>query len=156
MIGIEMLEFLPATNFAVLSIYPQMPQADSVAVSYGKDAFAKNLIPLDDCAVAAHEDGICIGAYGIVEMWPGVARAWALFSEKLLSRHPILLALHVKRDLKRADARGLHRIEATTGAEHDTACAFLMRLGFNQECLMRRYTPTGEDSYLYAKVQNVI
>ncbi len=151
-----MIEFAQPTKEDVLSIYPQLLQEDPESVSYGKEVFDKDLIPLDGCSMAAHDGGDCIGAYGFVEMWPGVARVWALFSGALLNTYPRVIALHTKRDLKRQELSGLHRIEATCDAEHYSARAFLEWLGFEPEGLMRRYTLTGKDSYLYAKVRDVI
>jgi len=149
-----MLEFVQATKEDVLGIEPQPAQGDAVALEFGREAFERDLIPLDGLAVAVHEDGECIGAYGLIEMWPGMARVWALFSESLISQHPVMLALHAKRDIRRAAKLGFHRIEATTGADHTAGTDFLKWLGFEREGLMRRYTPAGDDTYLYARVSD--
>jgi hypothetical protein len=150
-----MIKFVQATKEDVLSIYPQLLQSDTKIISHSRDAFARNLIPLEGRAIAIHDGGQCVGAYGIIEMWPGVARIWALFSDDLLMKHPTLLSLHAKRDLKKADQFGFHRIEATAGTDHEDAAIFLTWLGFDLECRMRRYTANGEDTYLYARVKNV-
>lgn len=149
-----MLEFVQATKEDILSIEPQLPQCASDTLNYGREAFERDLIPLKDLAVAIREEDHCIGAYGLIEMWPGVARIWALFSETLLKGHPTSFALRAKRDLRRAERLGFHRLEATTGADHAMGIEFLERFGFTQEGLMRRYTPSGEDTYLYARVRN--
>ena len=148
------MEFVQATKEDVLSIYPQLSQRDSVALSYGKAVFAEDLIPLDGCAIAMHEGGRCIGAYGVIEMWPGVARAWSLFSEVLIEEHPRLLGLHAHKDLRKADGLGLRRIEATTDVNSEESWKFLEWLGFEREALMRKYGPSGEDMYLYARVRD--
>ena len=148
------LQFVQATKEDILSIDPQLPQCASDTLNYGREAFERDLIPLEDRAIAIREDGHCVGAYGLIEMWPGVARIWALFSQSLLKEHAALLALHAKRDLKHGEQFGFHRLEATTGVDHATGIAFLEWLGFQQEGLMRRYTPSGEDTYLYARVRD--
>jgi hypothetical protein len=148
-----MIEFTQATKEDVLGVYPQAAQCEAESLQYGREVFEKDLIALEDRAVAVRDGERCIGAYGIVEMWPGVARAWALFSESLLKEHATLLSLHVRRDLLRMDR--YNRIEATTGKEHFAGCRFLRWLGFQREGLMRRYTPAGNDTYLYAKVRDV-
>lgn len=150
-----MIEFVQATKEDVLGIYPQLTQCDSTVLSYGKDVFERGLIPLEGRAIAIRDHARCVGAYGLVEMWPGVARVWSLFSEALLADHPRVLSLHAKRDLRLADQFGLHRIEATCSAGHAAGSRFLEWLGFSQEGLMRRYSLNGEDVYLYARVQNV-
>lgn len=147
-----MIEFVQATKADVLSVYPQSPQCAAAALSYGRDVFERDLIPLEDRAIAIRDGGRSVGVYGLVEMWPGVARVWALFSEALLKDHPRLLSLHVKRDFERAFQLGFHRIEATAGADHRAGCEFLSWLGFAREGLMRRYSLTGEDMVLYARV----
>ncbi len=148
-----MIEFTQATNEAILSILPQEQQCDSLY--YGKEVFEQGLVPLDGLSVAVHEQGQCIGAYGVIEMWPKVARVWALFSEELIVTHPAVLGRHICCDLERAIQLGFHRIEATTGVCHEAGMKFLDWLGFTQECRMRRYTPDGLDTYLYAKVRDV-
>ncbi len=150
-----MIEFVQATKEDVLSIFPQLAQSNAKLVSYTKDAFARDEIPLEGRAIAVHDGDQCIGAYGVVEMWPGVARVWALFSDDLIADHPVLLSLHAKRDLQKADQFGFHRIEATAETDHESAADFLLWLGFNLECCMRRYTANGKDTYLYARVKNV-
>lgn len=151
----EMIEFRQATKEDVLSIYPQLPQCGLKMVSYSKEAFVRDFVPLEGCAISVHDGDQCIGAYGIIEMWPGVARVWALFSQDLITNHPTLLSLHVIRDLERTDHFKFHRIEATAAADHKAAAVFLSWLGFARECLMRRYTVDGKDTYLYARVKNV-
>jgi hypothetical protein len=149
----EMIEFKQATREGVLSIFPQLQQNNEMA-AIGRDAFARNLIPLDERAIAVYDGDQCIGAYGIVELWPGVARVWALFSDTLIENHPVLLGLHARRDIQKADQFGFHRIEATADAEHKNAAVFLKGLGFDLECCMRRYTTDGKDTYLYARVKD--
>ena len=148
------LRFVQATKDDILSIDPQLPQCASDTLNYGRAAFELDLIPLKDRAIAIHERGHCVGAYGLIEMWSGTARIWALFSESLLKDHATVLALHAKRDLKRGEQFGFHRLEATTGADHATGVEFLEWLGFEREGLMRRYTPSREDTYLYARVRD--
>ena len=74
------LEFVQATNEDVLSVSPQSAQDDSAALDYGRSVFDSGQIPLDGRAIAIRERGHCIGAYGLIDMRPGVARVWAIFS----------------------------------------------------------------------------
>ena len=149
-----MIEFVQATKDDVLSIYPQTAQWDSY--EFGRSVFEKDLVPLADRAIAIREDGWCIGAYGLIVLWPGVARAWGMFSTQLLKNHGSVLALHIVKDLRRAEKVGVRRIEATTATNHMEARAFLRWLGFQAEGLMRAYSPDGADAYLFAKVSNVV
>lgn len=151
-----MIKFAQATKEDVLSIHPQLQQNEPEALSYGQEVFKKDMVLLEDRAVAVFDEDQCVGAYGVIEMWAGVARVWALFSAELVAKYPTLLALHIKKDLQRAEWFGFHRIEATTGAEHKMGITFLEWLGFEQEGLMRKYTPARTDMYLYAKVRDVI
>ena len=150
-----MLEFVQATKEDIVSVTPQTAQDNAAAVDYGRSVFDSGQIPLEGKAVAIKECGHCVGAYGLVDMWPGVARVWAIFSEDLIADHPLLLGLHVARDLKRADHDGgFRRIEATTGTTHDAGADFLEFLGFKLEGRMRRYDVAGNDTYLYARVHD--
>jgi hypothetical protein len=149
-----MIEFVQATKDDVLNVCPQTMQGQAMTLAYGREAFEKDLIPLEGMAVAVHDSDKCIGVYGVVQLWPGVARVWSLFSEDVILEHPTLLGLHIRRDLRKAEQLGFHRIEATTNVEHLIAIEFIQWLGFESEGLMRKYTPTGDDMYLFAKVSN--
>jgi len=149
-----MIDFVQATKEDVLSIHPQLSQNDSLA--YGRSVFEQGAVPLDGLAIAIRDGDRCIGAYGAIEMWPGVARVWALFSQELIREHPYVLGIHIRRDLGGAAGSQFHRIEATCDAGHRMGSKFLEWLGFTREALMRRYTPTGADMYLYARVCDVV
>lgn len=146
-----MIEFVQATKEDILSIEPQPLQCEPMAISCGKTLFEQDLVPLDSCAIAVRKDDRCIGAYGIIEMWPGVARCWALLSTDLIVDHTMSFCTRVKRDL---DGLEYHRIEATSKSDHEAGARFLEWLGFDLEGLMHKYTMAGEDMYLYAKVRD--
>ncbi len=145
--------FVQATNEDILRIFPQSAQHDSLC--YGREVFEQNLMPLEGRAMAVHDQGRCVGAYGLLELWPNVARVWALLSEDLILQHPAVLGLHMKRNLDEMMAHGFHRVEATVGVSHTAGQKFLQWLEFKREGLMQRYTSTGLDMYLYAKVSDV-
>lgn len=149
-----MLVFTQATNEDILRIPRQFLQDDPQAIEVGFDAFRRGVVPLDGLSRAVRDGEACLGAYGIIEMWPGVGRIWGFFSEPLVREHPHVLALHAKRDLQLAVDLGFDRVEASCHTQHPAAVRFLEWLGFEYEGLMRRYSPSGDDNYLYARIRN--
>jgi RimJ/RimL family protein N-acetyltransferase len=149
-----MIEFEQATSEHVLSIKPQDSQSEIGGLELGRAAIQSGHIPLDGRAIAITDQGVCIGAYGYVEMWQGVARIWALFSDELLTHYAMALSKNV-RSLLLEDVN-FHRIEATCHHNDKKGALFLEWLGFEQEGLMKGYGPTGENFYLYARTRDVI
>jgi len=149
-----MIEFVQATEEQILSIDPQSSQSEIGGLELGREAIRAGLIPLEGRAIAIVDFDTCLGAYGYIEMWPGVARIWALFSETLLTHYWVSLSKNV-RILVLEDST-YHRIEATCHHNDKSGAVFLEWLGFQQEGLMRKYGPTGENFYLYARVRDVV
>ncbi len=151
-----MIEFVQATAEQILSIDPQSSQSEIGGLELGREAIRNGSISLDGRAIAITdgEDGPCIGAYGYVEMWLGVARIWALFSETLLTHYSLTLVKNVRALL--LDQTMFHRVEATCHHKDHKGAVFLEWLDFEQEGLMRQYGPTGEHFYLYARLGDVI
>jgi len=148
--------FVQATRDQILSIEPQPLQDDPKTMAYGSELFRAGGVQLAGRAVAVLDNGFCLGAYGWILFWPGVSRAWALFSQVLLDEYPTVLARHVLHDLEHGEQDlKLHRIEATVTDAHSKAVAFLEWLDFRCEGLMRHYGPDGQDYWLYARTHDV-
>ena len=152
-----MFEFVQATADDIISIEPQGQQNSPEALSMGHEMLRAGL-DLEGKAVAAREDGKCIGAWGLIPLWEGNSRAWALFSERILAQYPGAMIRRVKRDLDLYESSHpeLNRIEATVSADHVKGHQFIKWLGFDEEGLMRRYAADGSDAYLYARVRYVL
>ncbi len=148
-----MIEFVQATNEHILSIDPQKSQSEIGGLELGLKAFRENLLNLDGRAIAIMDEDSCIGAYGYIDMWNGVVRIWALFSEELLTHYWMSLSKNARKLL--FDDKDFHRVEATCHRDDKTGALFLEWLGFEQEGLMKKYGPTGEDFYLYARTRDV-
>ncbi len=148
-----MIEFIQATPEDIALILPQEAQGDPLSVGLGQEAIASGQVPLDMAVVARDEDCI-LGVAGVTEVWPGVARIWALLSQKIIDEHPRSMSRRVRRGIDQLwMSRKYHRIECTVLANHLKGVEFMEWLGFEREGTMRKYTPTGEDAYLYAKVE---
>ncbi len=152
-----MFIFAQATADDIQSIVPQGAQNDPKAMSLGYDMLNAGL-DLEGLAIAAREDGKCIGAWGLIPLWEGNSRAWALFSERILSKYPGAMIRRLKKDLDQYESAHpeLNRIEATVSADHIKGHKFIQWLGFDEEGLMRRYAADGSDAYLYARIRYVL
>lgn len=94
-----------------------------------------------------------LGMGGVVPAWQGVAIAWLLTACEIerykLFFHKTIVAMldGAIREL------GLHRVDVTVLAEHETSIHWLERLGFQCEGLMRKFDSQGNDYYRYALVK---
>jgi RimJ/RimL family protein N-acetyltransferase len=90
------------------------------------------------------------GCAGLLPLWPGVAEAW-LAPTALGRAYPVFLCRSVRNVLRMAVRDwGLWRVQADVVADHGAGIAFVERLGFRPESVMRRYGPKGEDFLRYA------
>ncbi len=148
-----MIEFIQATPEDIMRIVPQEQQSEPMALGIGQEAVLAGHVTLDKAVVARDED-VILGVGGVTDIWPGVGRIWGLFSQKLLDEHGPSLARRVQRGVSQLwMSRKYHRLECTVLVSHRDGIDFLVWLGFTCEGTMRKYTPTGEDAYLYAKVE---
>lgn len=95
-------------------------------------------------------EGRPIACAGVHEIWAGRGVAWALIS-KDAGKH--FFAMH-RAALGFMSQCGLRRIEAMIEAGFEPGHRWAKMLGMEQEGLMRGYSPTGVDYYIYARVKN--
>lgn len=97
--------------------------------------------------------GAVLGCAGVVPMWPGVAQAWAVFSEAAL-REPVTLTRTVMREIEGiAFSLALRRLQATVAEEHREGARWLAFLGFELEGMLVNYGPRGVGDYwMYGRV----
>jgi len=89
---------------------------------------------------------------GIRIMWDGVGEAWAIFSKEIIHFKKSAYVI-TRRELDRIiTENNLHRVQAHADANFPLASRFLEGLGFECECLMKKFQPNGNNSYLYSKV----
>ena len=108
-------------------------------------------------AACASGVGVIDGAYPLAAFgvlpreWAGRGLAWLLLSTMARPRHFVKL-LPMAYEWLEVQAAIYPRLEATALADLPRNCAFLEKLGFVREGLMRRYDPEGRDHILYARV----
>jgi len=122
-----------------------------------RDQFIEQIAPdpkgFFDDAFTLLFDGRPVACFGVFLHWEGVGRAWTFLSPEARSK-PLSLHRSVKKALGRyIDNNEIHRIEATVATDFPEATRWVERLGFDHECLMRKYAPGGFDHHLYARVQ---
>ena len=89
---------------------------------------------------------------GLLRLWPGVRSAW-LCVTPLGRAHPVFVIRTLARCLvAQIQAAELRRVQADI-CDHDTAgLALVTRLGFEEEGIMRKYGPNGEDYIRCARI----
>lgn len=93
-----------------------------------------------------------IAVVGAWPMWPGVSRAWAVFTP-VAKAHPLSLYKLAKRQVEYVFSRdSLHRLEAVVLSGHLPAQRLVRHLGFQREGTLTAYGPAGQDYHMFAKV----
>ena len=92
-----------------------------------------------------------LGCSGIIFMWPGVAQAWATFSDDLAKHHAIWMTKQVRSKLRELIlAHDLFRVEMTVLASDKRNQEWARFLGFSCEGgVARDYLGLGVDAYRY-------
>ena len=117
-----------------------------------KDENARALLPsIARTMVVDDEIAACFGCQPI---WFGVVHAWTALSPLALD-HGLTLTRAIRRYLSEIEERdSLHRIQASVLDGFSMGHRWARVLGFHPECKMARYSPKGEDAWLYARVRN--
>lgn len=87
---------------------------------------------------------------GFVEMWPGVATAWAVMVQSIPR-----FAVHraVKKGLATImESCKYFRVQASVPVAHKAGNRWLEGLGFKKEAVMSKYGPNQEDFVQYARI----
>jgi len=104
-------------------------------------------------AYTALDGNAIIGIAGVVILWPGVGEAW-VYANPEIRRYPKTIHRAVKEKLDEIIAGyGLHRVQAFVLSDFETGIRWVKRLGFEEEGLMRAYTPDGKDCIRFARVE---
>lgn len=98
-----------------------------------------------------HQDKvICCG--GIIELWAGVGEGWMVGSEHI-DKFPIAFFKVMNNKLMDVVLdRGLRRVQVTCNAKFHRSMAWLEKIGFKQEGLLKEYGVNGDDHYYYARL----
>ncbi|WP_232343223.1 GNAT family N-acetyltransferase [Burkholderia pseudomallei] len=142
-----MSERLTPEHILAVELQPaQAATADALTREY-----AEKLCAATRVGWAIVEDGKVLGCGGLVECWENRAQTWALISSALLvPRRFRLVHRMVRRVLDDAPWR---RIEMDVDASHAAGIAWAEHLGFERECVRRKYTAAGRDMLLFARTK---
>lgn len=93
-------------------------------------------------------DGNVIACIGLINFWPTRRYVWAFLAPSA-ERHKIALFKAIRLWLK---YHGTGRLESAVVPTNMKDVRFAERLGFRSEGLMEKWTPEGNDVYLYARI----
>lgn len=140
--------------FAIVPFQPEhlaalrLQSVQSSAQRLMTAAHGREILAQRGLALTVLRDGAPISAGGIMEIWRGRAYAWSYLSD--------LALVHMKW-VHRAAFQGLQqaswsRIEMAIDPAHHGAKLWAAHLGFDFECLARKWTMDGRDAELWARV----
>lgn len=102
---------------------------------------------------SAMNNGWLIGSAGLVPLWPGVAEAWLLASDRI-NDHAISAGRIVRKRLfEIVDEEGLHRVQAMTRSDTPSLKRWAAWLGMKHEGKMLSYNQNRDDFERYAWVR---
>lgn len=103
-------------------------------------------------------DGRPIGAAGISLMWKGVALAWTMLSEELMTHHAIWATRNIRRCLRDwIIGFNLHRVEAVVLADNVKNQRWIEMLGFSREGgVAKSYTHDKRDVFRYEFIRPLV
>lgn len=104
-------------------------------------------------AYTALIDGRVVACAGLQRLWPGVAEGWAIVEAGLGPRAGARLHRAVATGLAIAMRHlPLHRVQITVAADNGRGLRWARALGFEQEGVMRAFTPDARDFARLARV----
>lgn len=93
-----------------------------------------------------------IACGGILPLWKGVGEAWVVTSE-LVNLYPLTFAKVIWRKLKELiESNSFERVQTTVDKDYTISQAWVDRMGFKNEGLMRKFLG-GRDFYRYAFIK---
>lgn len=99
-------------------------------------------------------NGVMLMVMGYMEVWDGVAEAFALVDRTEAAGHGKELAAAVRQKIvELMDANGLHRIEATADPHDRVALVFLRATGYRFESIKECGAPDGTDLHVYTIIR---
>jgi hypothetical protein len=92
-----------------------------------------------------------VGIFGFVSIWRGVTEAWFVTDERVRTI-PMTMTRIGKKVMDIAKiSMGLHRIQITVRTHDKRAERWAYAIGFERECVMRKYGPDAVDYFLMAR-----
>ena len=140
---VEIVPFKPEHLAALRLQGAQAASQPQLTRGHGED-----LASLPGAAYTALADGRPIACAGIIRVWEGRGYAWSYLSEEALSRFK---DVH-RAVLKALRACRLPRVEMAVNPQHPAAKRWAWHLGFDFECLARKWAPDGRDMEIWVRI----
>ena len=96
------------------------------------------------------DHGHIICCAGLVDMWPGVAEAWFIASERIHKNPRPFIRFARQETAARIEQSELWRVQACVKVGWDKALRFANFLGYKDEGIMQQYGPNREDYHRVA------
>lgn len=102
-------------------------------------------------AYTAMIDGDVVGCAGVILSWRGCGEVWSVLADEA-KLYPLFLHRSVKRMLNMIiEEHELHRVQGIVINGVEKGHAWMRRLGFKSEGLMKNYTPDKDSAWRYAR-----
>lgn len=148
----EVIDFKPVHGLALLEHFAQQVP-EYIARNLGTERFQEIASASHGHCHSGMDDGHIFVCAGLLPVWPGCWRIWAMISRNTTT--PQMLSLHRAGFAwldQLQESWEFRRIETTARADHTPARRWLEMLGFECEGHLRRYDADGNDHKMYARV----
>ena len=148
------VSILPPNLMALTYVAHNLREADADEVFAcaipGPDILAMNTLGCGPMQWMAWTDQTPVASWGGHEVWPGVWSVW-MFATEFWPDVALSVTRHIKREMIPAlIERGGHRGQCVSAADHKTAHAWLVSLGFEREGTLRNYGRRCQDFIQFA------
>lgn len=130
-----------------LELIELQPHQEGFSIQIADKKYGKSLESAGHCFTGI-VDGKIVGCAGLVVQWDNRAVAWALLS-KDAGKYMLSMVRKIDEYLKLC---GIRRVEATAICGFKPGARLLEMLGFEYEGIARKFTPGGDDVFMYARI----
>lgn len=135
------IKLRPYEKKSIEAFHAEMSQIATAAVLGPASAFVRN--------------GEVLAIGGFANLWGGVWEAWLLSAESI-EVCGLSVARAIKKRFREVDAElgaKIQRLQAQAPVSHASAHKWIEWLGLAYESTARKYTITGEDALIYARIR---
>lgn len=93
-------------------------------------------------------------SFGSVAHWQGLYEMWLIVDQPTAKKYPVSLTKYSKKAVEVAEGiLNPHRLQLIVRRDNFSACKWARAIGFEEEAIIRKYTPDGRDCVFYVRIR---
>lgn len=99
-------------------------------------------------------DGRPAFSFGTLCHWPGLYEMWLIVDQPTAKKYPIAFTKYARAAVQMTEAiLNPPRLQLVVRRDNFSACKWARAIGFNEEAILRKYTPDGRDCVFYVRIK---